>query len=292
MIATLTTALQLLSPTLADMPMFSGGTQTIQIAGFVTLGLGGLWILVIGQKWGRRVVGGVRGLKIEPWHRIRPVADTLQLVVGGLILVIGVLCLWLAGALSAVDAYQHKELIGEVEFSDTTADDKMILIYQQLDADGNKVGKPITTQSHGDSISISYTIVRIKDDFFLAGVKQMYKIDYIGGTYYDRTQLEFGDRPHYELVDGGRLKRYSDMQRNIDNEEELPFPYNFIVSSVSTSDETRRVVYPDGTKRTGKFFLYLSHDTIFFLPRKLREGEDPEDVLEEEGGMSQPVNEG
>ncbi|MCD4657049.1 MAG: PDZ domain-containing protein [Planctomycetes bacterium] len=198
--------------------------------------------------------------------------DIIMMLVFGFF---GFMGLLVTNSLMGYNVFTEKTKIGYVEYLGQSESDPshIRMRFQKTDADGNPIGSPIDVESPGDSIVLWYTIVTVKPTFLQLGKKQVYKIDYISGDFWQPIRNE---TLNYAVIEGGRQERFKEI-RDTNNR---PFPYNLWVDSVQFAKQEYII---EDLKKGVRCDVLLVHNAIHIDNPKLFEFNENELFISEIG---------
>ncbi len=199
--------------------------QIVQVVSFIFVGLSILILISTVHRMYRSIYGKLHHLANAPAIGILKLPrDIILMLAFGFF---GMMGLLVTNSLMGYNVFTEKTKIGYVEYlGQLESDPSLIRIrYQKTDDDGNPIGSPVDTVTAGDSIVLWYTIVTVKPTFLQLGKKQVYKIDYIGGDFWQPVR---NGKLNFAAIEGGRQKRFKEIR----DTTKRPFPYNLWVDSV------------------------------------------------------------
>lgn len=199
--------------------------QIVQVVSFIFVGISILILISTIHRLYRSVYGKMHHLANTPSIGILKLPrDIIMMLVFGFF---GMMGLLVTNSLMGYNVFTEKTKIGYVEYLGQSESDPSLIRmrFQKTDADGNNIGSPIDIETAGDSIVLWYTIVTVKPTFLQLGKKQVYKIDYIGGDFWQPMK---NGNLNFAIIEGGRQKRFKELR----DTNKRPFPYNLWVDSV------------------------------------------------------------
>ena len=226
--------------------------QIVQVVSFIFVGLSILILISTVHRMYRSIYGRLHHLANAPAIGVLKLPrDIIIILAFGFF---GMMGLLVTNSLMGYNVFTEKTKIGYVEYlGQLESDPSLIKIrYQKTDADGNPIGSPIDTVTAGDSIVLWYTIVTVKPSFLQLGKKQVYKIDYIGGDFWQPMK---NGNLNFATIEGGRQKRFKDLR----NSNNRPFPYNLWVDSVQFAKQEYQI---DNLKEGVRCEVLLVHNAV------------------------------
>ena len=242
----------------------------IQVISFIFLGLSILILVNMVQRTYRSIYGHVNQLQGAPSVGLfRLPRDVFFILLFG---VLGAGGLFFSNSMRGYSIFTQKTQIGTLKYKGQSKDGRqMILEYQKKDEDGNPIGAPQEFVSDGDSMLVWYTLVAVKGNFMLMGVKQIYKIDYVSG---DWSNPQIRHSTDHIVIEGGRQEKYRKLRKN------PSFPYKLWIDSV----QFNRVEFEldDFIKDNKQVIckIYLVHNAIHLIEGI--EGIDSEEIKSKE----------
>ena len=229
--------------------------QVIQVLSFIFLGIAFLILVGLIQRVYRTIYRHIHSLQgNDSIGVLRLPRDLIFILLFGFL---GAMGLFFSSSLRGYSAFTNETKVGTLKYLgySKTNPGQILIEYQKTDDEGDPIGKPILVESEGDTMLVWYTLVAVNPNYKLMGVKQLYKIDYVGGDYSEPRHAE----TNFVAIEGGRQERF----RKLRNPEDRSFPYTLWVKSV----QFQRVEYTvTDLKKNELVVIKLVHNAVHIVP--------------------------